>query len=70
MDKRYTIREKVQLFENQNTYEYFKWWDYFKDIIKADYLADIISRKLFRKDLGFIKSFTEWITRAENSEIK
>ena len=46
MDKRYTIQEKVQLFENQTKYEYFKWWDYFKDIIKADYLAGEISKKL------------------------
>ena len=53
MDKRYTIQENVQLFENQTKYEYFKWWDYFKDIIKADYLANIISKILFRKDLGF-----------------
>ena len=70
MDKRYTIQKNVQLFESQTEYEYFNWWDYFKDIIKADYLADIISKKLLRKDLGPIKSLTEWINRTENSEIK
>ena len=57
MDKRYTIKEKVLLFENKTNYEYFRWWDYLKDILKADDFAEKISTKLLRKDLGFIKSF-------------
>ena len=72
-DKIYTIHEKIQLFENETRYEYFKWWDYFKKIIKADDLADKISKKILRKDLTLIKSFTGWftelLTKPENSKI-
>ena len=70
MDKKYTIQEKVQLFENQSKYEYFKWWEYFKKIIQADDLADKISKKLHRNDLTLIKSFTDWINPSENSKTK
>jgi len=36
------------LFENKTTYEYFRWWDYLKDILKADDFAEKISTKLQR----------------------
>ena len=44
--------------------------DYLKDIIKADDLADKISKKLHRNDLTLIKSFTDWINPSENSKTK
>ncbi len=69
MDKRYTIKEKVQVFENQTKYEYFKWWDYFKKIIKVDYLADKIANKLIRSDYGYLTFFKELLTNPKVSEI-